>query len=231
MSAPSDSAPTAPVQLPLELGARPAYGLEDFIVADSNRAAVAWIDSWPDWPSFALAVSGPAGSGKTHLCQVWRRRADARVIEPAALATRPPPELVEDARAVVLDGLGPGVAERPLLHLLNHLAENGRHALIAGREPPARWSIGLPDLASRLAALPAVAIGAPDDGLLGAVIAKLFRDRQLHVGAEVVDYLVARMERSLSAAQTIVAALDRAALAGRRPVTVALARGVLVEQE
>jgi chromosomal replication initiation ATPase DnaA len=114
---------------------------------------------------------------------------------------------------------------------LNHLAEHGSSALIAAREPPARWPVRLPDLASRLAALPAVAIGAPDDRLLGAVIAKLFRDRQLHVGVEVVDYLVARMERSLSAAQTIVAALDRAALAGRRPVTVALARGVLMVED
>jgi chromosomal replication initiation ATPase DnaA len=218
-------------QLPLDLGVRPAYGLEDFIVGESNRAAVAWIDSWPKWPAFALAVAGPAGSGKTHLCQVWRRRTGARVLDRAALATRPPPELVGDAEAVVLDDIAAGLPERPLLHLLNHLAEHRRHALITAREPPARWAVELPDLRSRLAALPAVAIGAPDDGLLGAVIAKLFRDRQLHVGAEVVDYLLARIERSLSAAQAVVAALDRAALAGQRPITVALARTVLVELE
>ena len=218
-------------QLPLDLGVRPAYGLENFIVADCNRAAVAWIDSWPKWPSAAVAVSGPAGSGKTHLCQVWRQRTGARVVESSALDALAPPELVGDAPALVLDGIVEPVPERPLLHLLNHLAEQRRHALIAAREPPARWTIGLPDLRSRLAALPAVAIGAPDDRLLAAVIAKLFRDRQLPVGAEVVDYLLARIERSLSAAQRIVAALDRAALAGQRPVTVTLARIVLAEQE
>ncbi|MEJ0069945.1 MAG: DnaA/Hda family protein [Pseudomonadota bacterium] len=219
-------------QLTLDLGVRPAYGSEDFIVAESNRAAVAWIDGWPDWPSYGLAVTGPPGSGKTHLCQVWRQRAGARVIDPAALGALAPPELVGDAPAIVLDGLGaPGepLPERPLLHLLNHLAEQGRHVLIAAREPPARWTVGLADLQSRLAALPAVAIGAPDDGLLGAVIRKLFRDRQLQVGREVVDYLLARMERSLSAAQSTVAALDGAALAGGRPITVALARAVLVD--
>jgi chromosomal replication initiation ATPase DnaA len=220
-----------PVQLPLDLGVRPAYGLEDFIVAESNRAAVAWVDSWPSWPACALAVSGPAGSGKTHLCQVWRQRTGARAVGLQELYTLLPPELADDAPALVLDGLVEPVPERPLLHLLNHLAERGRHALIAAREPPARWAVGLADLRSRLAALPAVAIGAPDDALLAAVIGKLFRDRQLHVGAEVVDYLLARMERSLSAAQRVVAALDRAALAGRRPITVALARGVLVELE
>jgi DnaA regulatory inactivator Hda len=214
-------------QLPLDLGVRPAYGLEDFIVAESNRAAVAWIDAWPGWPGHGLAVVGPSGSGKTHLCQVWRQRSGARVVTTPQLRAATPPELVGEAPALLLDDLGEAIAERPLLHLLNHLAEHGRYVLIAGREPPARWRVALPDLASRLAALPAVAIGAPDDALLAAVMAKLFRDRQLQVGSEVVDYLLPRMERSLSAAQALVAALDRAALAGQRPITVALARTVL----
>lgn len=214
-------------QLPLDLGVRPAYGLEAFIVAESNRAAVAWIDAWPAWPSHGLALSGPPGSGKTHLCQVWRQRTGARLIGAPRLGAGTPPELVGDAPALLLDDVAAPVPERPLLHLLNHLAEQGRFVLIAGREPPARWNVALPDLASRLAALPQVAIGAPDDALLAAVMAKLFRDRQLPVGGEVVDYLLPRMERSLSAAQALVAALDRAALAGRRPITVALARTVL----
>jgi chromosomal replication initiation ATPase DnaA len=218
-------------QLTLDLGVRTAYGLADFIVADSNRAAVAWIDSWPGWPSGALAVAGPAGSGKTHLCQVWRRRSGAHVIDPAALGRLTPPEVAGDAPALLLDDLREPVPERPLLHLINHLAEQRRDLLIAAREPPARWRIALPDLRSRLAALPAVAIGAPDDGLLGAVIAKLFRDRQLQVSAEVVDYLLPRMERSLSAAQRLVTALDDAALAGRCSVNIKLARAILADTE
>jgi chromosomal replication initiation ATPase DnaA len=217
-------------QLPLDLGVRTAYGLADFIVAESNRAAVAWIDAWPDWPAHGLAVSGPAGSGKTHLGQVWRERSGARIVTAAELAVGTPPTLVGDAPAVLLDDLG-APPERPLLHLLNHLAEQRRFVLITGREPPARWTVALPDLASRLAALPQVSIGAPDDALLAAVIEKLFRDRQLQVGAEVVDYVLPRMERSLVAAQALVAALDRAALAGRRPITVALARTVLTGTE
>ena len=38
------------IQLPLDLGHRPALGREDFLVAPSNQGAVAWIDRWPDWP-------------------------------------------------------------------------------------------------------------------------------------------------------------------------------------
>jgi chromosomal replication initiation ATPase DnaA len=79
-------------------------------------------------------------------------------------------------------------------------------------------------LMSRLKAMPAQEIAAPDDALLAAVLVKLFADRQLTVSEEVVKYLVARIERSCHAARSWVAALDAAALAENRAVTVALVR-------
>ncbi|HXR87106.1 MAG TPA: DNA replication protein, partial [Stellaceae bacterium] len=95
------------------------------------------------------------------------------------------------------------------------------------REPPARWSIRLADLRSRLVAAPAVAVDAPDDALLGAVLVKLFTDRQLRISEDLIAYLLPRIERSFAAAQAIVAALDQAALADQRAVTVRLARDIL----
>ncbi len=89
----------------------------------------------------------------------------------------------------------------------------------------------LPDLASRLTAAPAVEIGPPDDVLIGAVMVKLFHDRQLRVGEDVIRFLLARMERSFDAVRAIVAALDRSALAARRNITVPLARDVLRQFE
>jgi chromosomal replication initiation ATPase DnaA len=81
----------------------------------------------------------------------------------------------------------------------------------------------LPDLVSRLRALPVVELAAPDDTLLRAVLVKLFVDRQLAVDESLIRYLVARIERSFAAARAAVAALDREALRQRRPVTRALA--------
>ena len=54
-------------QLPLDLGHRASFSGEDFLVAPCNAAAVACLDSWPDWPAPGLAVHGPEGCGKTHL--------------------------------------------------------------------------------------------------------------------------------------------------------------------
>jgi DnaA regulatory inactivator Hda len=223
---------TATVQLPLDLVPRPALGREDFLVAPSNEVAVAWIDRWPDWPSPVLALYGPPGCGKTHLCQVWRAASGAVEIDGSRLARAEPPELLGAAQACVLDDADTLLrdedahAER-LLHLINSVAERGGQVLLAARAAPARWPCGLPDLASRLAAVAAVRLEAPDDALMEALLAKLCADRQLAVGEDVLRYLLARMERSFAAARGLVAALDRASLAEGRAVTLPLARRVL----
>jgi len=213
-------------QLPLDLAHRPALGRDDFLVAPANAEAVAWLDRWPDWPAPALVLTGPAGSGKTHLAQVFAARSGAVVLLPENLATARLPELVGAAPAAIVEEAA-HAPEAALFHLYNLLAERGGHLLLPAREPPARWGIALADLRSRLLAAPVAALQPPDDILLAAILVKLFADRQLAVGAEVLAYLVPRLERSFDAAARIVAALDRAALAAHRPVTVPLAREVL----
>jgi chromosomal replication initiation ATPase DnaA len=220
-------------QLPLELGHPTHLGGRDFVVADGNRAALGWIGRWPHWPGAALAIHGPAGSGKTHLGHIWADRSGAALIPAAALADLDPEQAA--LRPVAIDGLGeaPLAAgeERGLLHLHNLLAERGRHLLLLGRQPPARWPVALPDLRSRLAAAPSVAVAEPDDALLEALLAKLFADRQVAVGPELPRYLVARIERSFAAAQAVVERLDRAALAAGRPISLRLAHELLADDQ
>jgi len=205
-------------QLPLDLPVRAAMGAADFVVSDCNRDAIAWLDRWPDWPNSILAIYGPAGCGKTHLAHVWQTRSNARFL--AAGFAGPPPEgnLVLDAARL---------AEEDLFHLINHVRAAGFSLLILDREAPARWTVGLKDLASRLAGIPAVAVTPPDDALLAALLVKHFSDRQVAVKADLIDYLTRRIDRSFAGAATAVEALDRAALARGGPVTVKLARDVL----
>ena len=214
-------------QLPLNLPHRPAFGLDDFLVAASNAEAVTWIDRWPQWPDQGLGLYGPEGAGKTHLVHVWQAASGARVIAGGALDAMSPMD--KDGAAVAVEDFAAGDDEEALLHLFNWTRERGGCVLLTGREAPAQWNIGLADLRSRLRAMPTVALGAPGDGLLAAVIVKQLADRQLGVKLEVIDYLVTHMERSFAAVGTVIAAIDRKALAERRRITVPLARAVLRE--
>jgi chromosomal replication initiation ATPase DnaA len=170
-----------------------------------------------------VLLRGPEGSGKSHLAAIWAREAGARTVAPHALDGADVPIALATG-ALVLENLAEGrFDEAALFHLLNLAREERAFLLITARTAPATWRIATPDLASRLRALPVVALTAPDDALLRAVIVKLFADRQLAVDEGLVTYLANRIERSFVAAKAAVEALDREALRLKRPVTRALA--------
>jgi DnaA regulatory inactivator Hda len=218
-------------QLPLALDHNVALGVEDFLVAPSNRLAVDWIERWPDWPFTALVLVGPRGSGKTHLAQLWRARTGAQPVDCRAVDVAQAAELAERTGVAWVDDAdrlsGDPAAEAMLLHLYNLLQASGGGLLLTADRPPSGWRLGLPDLGSRLNTAMVVEIGPPDDALLASVAVKLFADRQLEVGEDVITLLVTRGERSLAWIARAVDALDRAALAAKRPVTAPLARDIL----
>ncbi|OHC83677.1 MAG: hypothetical protein A3G73_02055 [Rhodospirillales bacterium RIFCSPLOWO2_12_FULL_67_15] len=219
-------------QLVISFAHRPALGGEDFWVAPSNADAVSWIDRWRAWTHPVLVLHGPPGCGKTHLGQVFLAATEGAGVAAPDLAASDPARLA-DAPAVLVEGadrtLG-AEGERKLFHLHNLVVEAKGRLLLTARVHPARWPLALPDLASRVRAAPAVAIGAPDEALIGAVLVKLFADRQVRVDPAVVAFLVMRMERSFAAARRLTAALDTAALAEKRPITVPLAAQILADQ-
>lgn len=227
--------PSPPVrQIPLDLGHRSAMGEDDFMVAPGNQDAVAWLDAWPEWPAPALLLFGPPGCGKSHLAQIWRARARANLLSVDDLRDEAGlPDLLHPTRTAVLDA-AQGVAgdpglERALFHLYNLARDMGGHLLLLAEHAPVNWVIRLPDLRSRLLAAPAVGMAAPDDALLMAVLVKLFADRQIRVGEDVIDWLLTRTERSFANARRVVATLDHAALAAKKPITVRFCRRVLGE--
>lgn len=188
--------------------------------------AIAFIDRWPGWPPRPVLLHGPAGAGKTHLAEIWREASDASLLSAGALD-----EAVVAAAAgaaVVVEDLHAGpFDEAALFHLLNLASERGTALLLTSRQPAAGLPTTLPDLASRLRAALPLELAAPDEELLRRVLIKLFADRQLIVDKPVVDFILARMERSLEAASHVVERLDNEALAERRPITVRFAAAAL----
>lgn len=222
---------SSPRQLVFELPHRPALGLEDFLVSQSNSAAVDLVDRWPDWPVGAAVITGPAGSGKSHLANVWRLRSNARCLAAAEVHQDQVLELSK-VGALVIEDIDKGTCdEQALFHLLNLVREQRLAILITSAPAPGELDIKLPDLRSRIRALPVAEIFAPDDALLRAVLVKLFADRQLAVEPNVIDYVLVRMERSTEAAQRLVDTADRLALEMQRAVTRPVAAAALDAME
>jgi chromosomal replication initiation ATPase DnaA len=215
-----------PRQLPLELGHAPAFSRDDLIVSKANETAVALVDRWPDWPSQVTVLAGPTGSGKSHIATIWQDIAHAAALDARALggtaveAAQAGPVLIDDVRPGAIDQAG-------LFHLINAVRQSGNFLLMCSRDFPGAWGVTLPDLASRLRAAATVEIGEPDDVLLSGVVTKLFADRQIEVEPHVVQFIVRRIERSLSTAIRTVDALDHAALERGSRVTRSLAAEVV----
>ena len=181
------------------------------------------VDAWPHWPGGALALTGPAGSGKTHLARAWAERSKA--IIPGADDAFDPSRF--EGVPVLLEDVDRWDRGETLFHLMNIAARGGAGLLLTARTPPSAWSTDLPDLRSRLKALPVAALGEPDDAILAGVLAKLFREHHILPADDLIPYLVKRMERSGAAASELVARLDEAASLDHRPINRSLARQVL----
>lgn len=216
-------------QLGLDLPARTALGRDDFMVAPSNALALAMIDGWQSWPLHKLVLSGPDGSGKTHLTHVWAAASGARILKAHDLradtldTTATGPVAVEDVPQIAQDL----AAQTALFHLHNLQHAANQPLLMTGTPPPSLWHMSLPDLQSRIDAAGHAALSAPDDGLLQAVLEKHFADRQLAPRPDVIPYLLPRIERSYLAALQIVAALDEESLRDRKPITRPMAAALL----
>lgn len=218
-------------QLALELPHAESFRRDDFLADASNQAALALVDSWPEWPNRVVAVVGPGGAGKSHLAAIWAERSGARIADAAALILSDVPRTLVTG-ALVLEDLTPGRIDEPaLFHLLNLVREDEAFLLITAKSRFDLQQHALADLASRLRAVPVFELAAPSESLLAAVLVKLFADRQLLIDEDTVAYLVTRMERSLAAAREMAGALDRAALSRGRRITRQLASEVLREQE
>lgn len=212
-----------PRQLALALPHAESLSRDDFLEGPSNAAALALIDRWPDWPNRIMMLSGPEGSGKSHLAAIWAEQAGARAVAAHMLTSTAVPAALATGAVVVEDLTPSGFDERALFHLMNLAREDQAYVLITGRTPPCAFEIELRDLRSRLRAVPVVELLPPDDALFRALIVKFCADRQMAIDEALVNYLANRIGRSFVAARQAVERLDTEALRLGRPVTRALA--------
>jgi chromosomal replication initiation ATPase DnaA len=220
---------TKPQQLVLDLPLRAALGRDDFLLTNANAAAVALIDQWPKWPSHGAILVGPEGAGKSHLAQVWLKKSGAQIIDAIYLKSENIPQLL-NKNALCIENLeSKSFDENALFHALNLARQEHGFILMTARQSPLNFDIKLPDLRSRLNALPIVHILSPDDQLLRGVLVKLFADRQINVDEALINFMILRMPRSLAAARQLVEYIDTQALIEKAEITRTFVSKLLAE--
>ena len=70
-------------------------------------------------------------------------------------------------------------------------------------------------------------IKEPDDDLLSALLVKLFMDRQINITPEIINYILANMQRSFAYAKKLVAEIDTISLAQKRAVSIPIVKEAL----
>lgn len=217
-------------QLAFDISLPPNYGEENFLVTACNRDAWNALKQWDaDGDSSAL-IKGPKSSGKTHLAHIWAAKNNATTLPITALVedTSPASLFEQYSNNLVLDDVQDTPSEAALFHLLNHLKNHPEHRVLLVVDEAACWEqFTLPDLRSRLQALPQASIMQPDDVLLTALLVKHFQDRQVEISQTSLGYLLPRIERSFEGVQSIIEALDKHAIAQKKPITRSLIQQVL----
>ncbi len=219
-----------------------SYLDDDFLISDCNRDAWHALQRWSsDKRASVFLLRAEQAGGKTHLATIWAKRHNAKIMNACDIAVSSSPEqYFEAANALVLENIEQVKEEAALFHMLN-VVQNSKYIqddvttsdkklykLLLTVDETACWQgFTLPDLRSRLQALPQGYISPPDDDLVAALLVKHFCDRQLCVGQEVVDYLVKRIERSFSGIYKIVEELDKISAASKKPISIAMARSLL----
>ncbi len=222
-------------QIPLDLGHRNALGRDDFLITESNRDAVAWVDLWPEWPAPCLVLYGPVASGKTHLGAVWAERSSAVCIKASSVQFETVRDIANLSKNIIIEDsdmlFGHRQTETGLFHLYNIFKEENKTFLITMTNPPIRQNFEVKDLASRLRASPSVAIREPNEDLLSALLVKSFNDRQITLGVDVLHYILPRIERSFESVRTLVDLIDQQAMIEKRNITIPFIRDILNRQK
>src|SRR5258708_20893336 len=110
-----------PRQLAFALPHAESLTRDNFLEGPANAAALALVDNWPDWPNRIMLLTGPQGSGKSHLASIWAEQAGARSTSAHALTAAPGPDAPATRAGVVGDLKSSDVGELGAFHLM-HLA-------------------------------------------------------------------------------------------------------------
>ena len=224
-------------QIPLQLEPRRPDRFEDFI-AGPNAIALGAVRHLLEEPGGVLFLSGPRGSGKSHLLNALCHAALQAGLAAFYIALEHVPreaaaglEGLRKLDLVCVDDLdsvaGDPVWEQALFRCFNEIRDARGRLLVSSARPLASLPLQLPDLKSRLAWGVRQNLQPPDDEGKLAVLQQRARTLRIEVPLDVQKYLLKYGRRDMASLLTALERLKDAAFADKRKITVPLAREVL----
>lgn len=189
-------------QIALPIDARVPVGATRIVIGNANRAVIDALGDPEGWPFRTAVLVGPPRSGKSLLAQWFAAHTDGEAVDGADT-----------------------IDEDVLFHRWNRAQEERRPLLLVSNADG--WRIALPDLRSRLAGSLQLAIGTPDDAMVGELIEAHAEQRRLALAEGAASYLAPRIERSFAAIERLVEEIDRISLERQVPATMSVWRDAL----
>lgn len=208
-------------------------------VGDNALALAAGVRAASDPAAPWVLLSGPTGSGKSHLLLAACQQASAagRSAQYLPLADLPEADAEQAIRGLGGTGLiavddldalaGRRAWQHALFDLYNRAAAEGTTMLFAAREPAAALALELPDLRSRLGACSQFVLRPLSERARRQMLRERAAERGLELDDKVLDWLFRYHARDLRSLGELLERLDAASLAEQRRITVPFLRAVL----
>ncbi len=181
-----------------------------------------------------LYLHGVSGAGRSHLLQaICAATAGSGYFPLTELQAMGPPVLegVAGLPLVAIDDLDPvaGIAgwELRLFDLYNECRAAGSRLVVSAAVPAVDLPLALPDLASRLSAMPHYALRPLDESQQRQALQLRAAQRGIELPAETLLYLQRRFARDMGSLNRLLDQLDLASLEEQRRVTLPFIRRVL----
>lgn len=191
-------------------------GADDFIVSYSNFEAYNGILNWDKWQNKRLLIIGPHKSGKTLLSTIWQKNTDATIISDV--------ENIDDLERIIVDDLE-NFSESSLVNIINLANEKALPLLLTASQYP---SFTLKDLSSRIKATYKIVIKDPDEELLKLLIMKAFKQKQITVSEDIVDFIFSNIERSYESAYGAVELIDKLSKITKKNISLLFVKETLI---
>ncbi|AAW71319.1 chorismate synthase [Wolbachia endosymbiont of Brugia malayi] len=181
------------------------YSRQNYIILDENKHIYNAVINDLSWKY--LFLFGPKGSGKTHLAHIWQSINNAIFINVNNFISE-----IRYSNAFILEDVQDIQDEATLLHCYNYMKENNKRLLITSSTSPKRLNFKLKDLSSRILSTISAKIPSASEELLRIMLIKRFSDKQLKVDLKVINYILARIERSFCSINRIIEKIDNGSM-------------------